>query len=171
MFIYDSVKSGVESNIKLMPETSSAIISVLQGPYREDEKHMTLYWEAMVSIRRLMITAMTLVSNASIRMMVVTALSTAFLYQHIHLYPFQVKTSNYIEGLSLSLLTLASVINLLKASFTDSGVVPTGPSIPFFKGLELTEKLFVLIIIAYILLIEVRLRKQNRQRRSKSDNV
>ena len=171
MFIYDSVKSYVGSSNTTIPETSKAIISVLQGPYREDGKHMTLYWEAMVSIRRLVITAMTLVSNASIRMMIVTALSIAFLCQHFHLYPFQVKTSNYIEALSLSLLTLSSVINLLKASFTDSGVVPTGPSIPFFKGLELTEKLFVLILIAYILVIEFKLRKRNRKRKTKKENT
>ncbi len=42
--------------------SSQAIISVLQGPYRHDDKKMTLYWEAMISIRRLLITAMTLVT-------------------------------------------------------------------------------------------------------------
>ncbi len=136
--------------------TSDVILSNLQGPYREDSEQMTLYWEAMVSIRRLLITSMTLVGFPSIRMIIISVISMLFLYQHVRLHPFQVRTSNYVEGLSLLLLSISSVINLLKASLTDSGVVPSGPSVPFFKGLELCEKMFVFFIIAYILYIEVK---------------
>ncbi len=137
-------------------DAGKVIISVLQGPYRETSNMMTVNWEAMVSIRRLLITGMTLVSFASIRMVTITILCIAFLCHHIHLYPFRVKTSNVVETLSLSLLTITSVTNLLKASLTDSGVIPTGPSVPFFKTLELCEKIFVLILIGSIIVIEVK---------------
>ena len=144
------------SVIQVESPASDVILSVLQGPYREDDKHMTLYWEAMVSIRRLLITSMTLAGFPSIRIIFIAVLCMLFLYQHVRLHPFHVRTSNYVEGLSLLLLSIASMINLLKASLTDSGVVPTGPSVSFFKGLELCEKMFVFFIIACIILIEVR---------------
>ncbi len=105
---------------------------------------------------------MTLVSYASIRIIIITTLCLIFLIQHIYISPFLVRTSNDVETVSLSLLVLTSMINLLKASLTDSGVVPSGPSVPFFKSIELCEKMFVLIIIAYILLVELRLRKGNK---------
>ncbi len=145
-----------------MSEESKAVISVLQGPYRGDDMQVTIYWESVVSIRRLLITGMTLVGYASIRMTIITALCLIFLVQHIYKSPFQVRSSNDVEALSLSLLVLTSVINLLKASLTDSGVVPSGPTTPFFKGLELCEKMFVLIIIAYILFVEVKFRKEKK---------
>ena len=161
MLIYGCIKRK-DSKIAQQPvlsKESEVIISVLQGPYRDDEKHQTLYWEAMVSVRRLLITGMTLVSYASIRLIIITALGLIFQIQHIYMSPFLVRTSNDVETVSLTLLVLTSVINLLKASLTDSGVVPSGPSVSFFKSIELCEKMFVLIIIAYILLVELRLRK------------
>ncbi len=106
---------------------------------------------------------MTLVPYASIRMIIITALSLAFLIQHNYIRPFHVKTSNDVETASLALLLMTSVINLLKASLTDSGVVPSGPSVPFFKSLELGEKMFVLLIISCTLLTELKLRKNRKK--------
>ena len=149
------------SNVKDQPtsKTGKIIISVLQGPYREDNVQMTLYWEAMVSIRRLVITAMTLVGYASIRMMIVTAFCMIFLLQHVYMMPFKVRGSNHVESFSLLLLSLNSVINLLKALMTDSGIVPAGPSVSFFKGLEFLEKILVIVLIIYIILAEVNKRR------------
>ncbi len=153
-----STTTNKKSNQTASSDAGTVIMSVLQGPYRESSssEYLTVYWEAMVSIRRLLITAMTLVSYASIRMITITILCIAFLCHHIHLYPFHVKTSNFMETLSLSLLIVTSVINLLKASLTDSIIVPTGPSVPFFKTLELCENMFVLILIGSILVVEVK---------------
>ncbi len=148
-----------------LSKTSNLVISILQGPYKDDEKNMTLFWEAMVSIRRLLITSMTLVPYVSIRMSIISALSLVFLIQHNHISPFQVRTSNNIETLSLALLCATSVINLLKATLTDSGVVPSGPSVHFFKSLEFCEKLFVFFIIGFIFSIEFKLWKK-RDRKS-----
>ncbi len=147
-------ENRVTTESSTFSQESEAIISVLQGPYREDEKHMTLYWEAMVSIRRLLMCAMTLVSYASIRMMILLALCGVFLSQHIYLLPFKVKASNSAETLSLFLLLIEAAINLLRASLTDSGVVPSGPSVPFFKGLEMSEKFLVVILVAFIIVRE-----------------
>ncbi len=140
-------------------EVLGAILSLLQGPYRDDQNNTTQYWEAMVSMRRLLISAMTLVSYASIRMMIIMALSGIFLIQHIYLCPFAVRTSNHVETFSLFLLLLMSGINLLKASLTDSGVIPSGPSVPFFKGLEFSEKCLIIALICIILIIEVRIKQ------------
>ncbi len=140
-----------------IPATSEAIISVLQGPYRA-ERQTTLNWEAMISIRRLIITALTLVSHSTTRMTVITILSLVFLCQHIYLKPFIVKTSNYIETLSLSLFLVLSVFNILKGSLADSGVLPSGPNVSFYKRMELFEKSCVLVIILAIMVVEIRMR-------------
>ena len=51
-----------------LSEESQAIISVLQGPFRvsKNDSHKILYWEVMISIRRLLISAMTLIPFGSI---------------------------------------------------------------------------------------------------------
>ncbi len=138
-----------------LTEESKAIISVLQGPYREGDNSTTLYWEALVSLRRLLITAMTLVGTASIRMIFITAFCIIFIIQHVHHAPFKVKQSNRVELLSLFLLSLVAVINLLKASLIDSGVVPFGPSVSFFKSLEVTEDTLLIILTAFIVFVEI----------------
>ncbi len=169
-FMHDRSKAGkakARDNNELS-ESARGIISTLQGPYREDDKHMTLYWEAMVSFRRLLITAMTLIPFSSIRMVIISILNAIFLSHHFYLQPFHVQTSNYVEGLSLLFLTFVSMINGLKSFLTDSGVIPDGPIVPFLKSLELFEKLFVLIIIAYIMFIEFKRALHSRKSRSSS---
>ena len=158
VIIQEGKTTGSDNHSNLLPLSVSArvIIAVLQGPYRQDSKHLTLYWEAMVCIRRLLITVMRLISYASIRMIIINILSSLFLIQHLYFFPFNVKTSNYVESLSLLLLLITSVINLLKASLTDSGVIPSGPSVQFFKGLETCERLFIMFIIIFIVFIELK---------------
>ncbi len=153
-----------------LPKASETVIYALQGPYRDDQ-HMTAYWEAMISIRRLLITGMTLVGFASIRMIIISVLCLIFLVQHIFMMPFEVKTSNYIETVSLLLLSITGMINLLKASLTDTGVVPAGPTVPFFKALEFSEKMFVLLIIAYVFVIELKSRQDKRKFHTTEKNV
>ncbi len=166
-----SNKSFDSPDKPVLSEKSEAIISVLQGPYRDDEKDWTIYWEAMVSIRRLLITGMTLVSYASIRMIIIMALNLIFLVQHDYMKPFEARNSNDVEALSLALLVVTSVTNLLKALLTDSGIVPSGPTVPFFKSLEVCEKTFVLLIIAYIFLIEVRLWTAKKKEKPKQNSA
>ncbi len=147
-----------------LSEESETIIANLQGPYRVDSVHMTLYWEAMVSLRRLLIVSMTLIGYASIRMICIASLCGVFTVQHVYLMPFYVKTSNHLETVSLCLLTLVAIVNLLKASLTDSRVIPAGPSVSFFTGLEFMEKIMVLVLIAIIIVIELYLKLKNRKK-------
>ncbi len=145
-----------------MSEEAKAIISVLQGPYREDEKNVTLYWEAMVSLRRLLITIMTLIGSASIRMVIITGFCILFLVQHIYTVPFKAKQSNHVETMSLVLLSFVAVINSLKSILTDSGTIPTGPSVSFFKGLEFTEHILLVTLLAFIAFVEIKGRAQKK---------
>ncbi len=145
---------------------SDAILSVLQGPYKEDDGHITIYWEAMISTKRLLITAMTLITNASIRMCFITALCIIFFGHHIYVMPFLRHSSNFVEALSLLSLSFISVINLLKASLTESGVVPFGPSVQLFKSLEVCERSFILIILVYILKIELSMQKSKKNEKA-----
>ncbi len=145
-----------------------AIVSALQGPYREDEKHMTLYWESVVTLRRLLITGVGLVGYASIRMTIIFGFCIFFLLHHCYCLPFQVRTSNNIESLSLAFLVVVAAMNLLKACLTEAGVVPSGPSVPFFKGLEFSEKFLAIILIVIIVLTEIFL-KVKRSQESKQE--
>ena len=81
MYILLKNNSTFPPSSELLHE-SQAVISVVQGPHKDDENDFTLYWEAMVSIRRLMKTRMTLVIHASIQMVIITALCLIFLIRH-----------------------------------------------------------------------------------------
>ncbi len=80
-------------NTNGLSEASKTIICVLQGPYKETGKQIVLYWEAIISTRRFLLTAMTLIPSGSIRMTTVTVLCSIFLYQHVYFLPFKFKLS------------------------------------------------------------------------------
>ncbi len=132
-------KIGEEQRLKYeSPPVVNLILSVLQGPYKGSENETSMYWEAMVSVRRLLIISMTLISYESIRMVAITGLCIIFLAQHVCMYPFKVKSSNQCEMISLMLLTFAAVINLLKA-LQILVLFPQGHLYPFLKGWNLLK--------------------------------
>lgn len=147
---------------KTISSASKAIIYVLQGPYREDEKHYTLYWEAVVSLRRLMITG-TLIATSLLQMIIASSLCVLFLIQHNYYQPFQLTVSNHVETFSLGLLCFVASINLLKASLNDFGVTPSGPAVPLLKGLQSIEKSLIIILIIFICLVEFKSWRKNRK--------
>ncbi len=149
-----SIKTDKETPIS---ETSEAIICVLQGPYREDPNYHTLYWEAVISTRRLMITA-TLIANSFMQMIIMSLLCATFLCHHIYFQPFEVPISNQVEAFSLLLLCFIASVNLLKASLADFGVIPSGPFVQSLKGLQSIEKSAILILITFICVIEIKMR-------------
>ncbi len=70
-----------------LSEVSTAMLSVMQGPYRQDPDHMTLYWESVVCVRRLLISGLILLSYESIRMSIILALmlySSSTIFTDIH---------------------------------------------------------------------------------------
>ncbi len=96
-----------QSNVDI-PSTD-AILYVLQGQFRDDANHRTLYWEAIISVRHLLITGMILFPYSSIRMIVLSILCALFLIHHNYRMPFQIRTSNHVE--TLSLLFTAGICN------------------------------------------------------------
>ena len=137
-------------------DTSLMLLSVLQGPYRKDKRNIVQNWEAMISLQRLLITALTLLNYPSVRMLIISCMFLLFLGSQVYLSPFKVPSSNQVETMSLFLLAVVALFNLMKALLTEVGVVPSGPSVIFFKGLEFMEKMFVLILILVILIVETR---------------
>ena len=145
---------GIKEDVDEMA-LSKEILSVLQGPYKSHAGQLAMNWEAVISMRRFLLSAMTLMGYASIRMVIILCLNGLFLLHHMNIFPFQTQLSNQIESISLLLLIVISALNLLKASLTDSGVIPSGPSVSFFKGLEFMEKISVVVLISSILFGEV----------------
>ena len=159
-----------QSLLKLHKDTTTAytgasetIISVLQGPYRNDPKHHTLYWEAVVSTRRLMITA-TLIGSGLMQIILVSVLCAIFLCHHIYFQPFQMATSNLVETFSLLFLCFGASINLLKACLIDFGVIPSGPAVTILQSLLSVEKSLTITLICIILIVELQARAKNRIR-------
>ncbi len=151
-----------ELSTKPIPTVSKEVLSVLQGPFRTSAESKPLYWEAVISFRRLLLSAMIFIPFISIRMVITVMLCVLFQIHHAHVMPFQNRNSNHIETLSLNLLVLAAVFNLLKSTLTDTGAIPTGPTVPFFKTLEFAEKAMVILLIAAVILVEVKSRLQQK---------
>ncbi len=143
---------------------ANSILSVLQGPYRKDNQSMAIYWEAMVFLRRLLTTVMKLIGLEFVQMLILTGLWIIFLLQHVHIAPFEVRSSNHVETLSLTLLVMVAMINLLKAFLADSGLILSGPTVPIVQGLEFAEKISAIILLLYITFTEINYRR--RQKRS-----
>ncbi len=111
-----------------------------------------------------MTTAMKLVGLASVRMMFLTVLWAFFLAQHIYFSPFEVRSSNNVETLSLFLLLVVAVTNLIKSFLADSGLVLSGPTVPFVQSLEFGENTMIFILAIYIGITELRLQRSNRKK-------
>ncbi len=133
---------------------SSTILSVLQGPYITSQSD----WEAVMIIRRLFLSITPLINNAIIQMIFNCSFCAVFLVHHLMVKPFIFTPSNKVETLSLLLLIWVAIVNLLKASYTEMGEIPTGPAADIFQTLKFCENLLILLVIAYMLSIEVHLR-------------
>ena len=136
-------------------QSSEEILSVLQGPYRRNSHNEPLYWEAIVTLRRLLLTGMQLVPRTTIRMIITVFLCVTFLIHHTNVMPFTVRTSNHIETISLCFLIMSAVFNLLKGILTESGITPAGPNIALFKRIEFIEKMMVILLILSIIIVEI----------------
>ncbi len=158
-------RSKNESGNVNYPESkaTNAVLGALQGPYKGNE-NITAYWEAMVCLRRLLTTGMKLISLTSVRMMLTTILWVIFLIQHNTFSPFEVKMSNHVETFSIFLLVVTAVVNLLKAFLVDSGVVLSGPSVPFVKGLETVGKMMGIFLLVFIIMIEIKSQRVNKKK-------
>ncbi len=132
---------------------TNTILSVLQGPYITSHSD----WEAVMIVRRLFLSITPLINNAIIQMIFNCSFCAIFLVHHLMVKPFIFKPSNKVETLSLLLLIWVAIVNLLKASYTEMGEIPTGPAADIFQTLKFCENLLIVLVIAHILFIEVNL--------------
>ncbi len=135
-------------------EQEKALYEEFVGGYSESERG-TQYWECVVMVRRLLISATTLIPSSIIQLSASFALCLVFLLHHSHVKPFKYSISNKTETLSLSLLVAVAAINLLRACFTYLGVNPYGDQVEYMNNLGLLESMFVVFLFLFIILSEI----------------
>ncbi len=146
--------------------SENAIYCGFKGGFRES-KEGTQYWECVLMLRRLLISATILVPNSMMQLSLCAALCTMFLLHHAHVKPFEHAITNVAEALSLTLLIGVVCINLLKSSFIYQGVSPQGFQLTIMSMLQMVEVVFVIVLIAFIICVEAmaQIRKRIAQRR------
>ncbi len=155
-------KSNDLSSIDDVDSHGSAILQVLQGPYKKEAST----WEAVIILRRLSLSVTSLISNIFIQMLLNSLLCIFFFGHHLVVKPFVFSGSNRIESLSLSLLLIAAIINLSKSSFIELGLMPTGPFIDIFNILEVFENAVLFVLVGFIIFIEIRFKLSARPKGS-----
>ena len=80
-------RSGSKNNSGSVSPASREILSVLQGPYRLSDKDEPLYWEAIISFRRLLLSGITFINYGSFRLLITVILCVIFHFHHIMFYP------------------------------------------------------------------------------------
>ena len=128
---------------------ANAIYDGFAGGFRESN-YGTQYWEAVLMLRRLLISATILIPDALVQLCVCLALCLVFLIHHLKRNPFVHSVSNEAETFSLSLLCGVAVINLLK----DAELNPESHRAELLNHLELVEGMFVVLLIAFIVCFE-----------------
>ena len=105
-------------------ETGRAISAAFIDAYRVDLP-LSLCWEGVMTLRRLVLAIVsTFVGNvlySHMALMVVTFMSLAL---HLSVKPFKNRSCNTVETISLMMHLFFSIMNLLKASYFQSGEVP-----------------------------------------------
>ncbi len=133
----------------------SHILQCLQGPYRTTN-NVAQYWESVMILRRLLLGATKLIPNQVIQISLCLLLCIIFLQHQNQKQPFLHPASNSTEILSLLMLCLVGVINLFKAFYLNQGIVPQGSNLSILMVLELIENLFLLVLIFFIIVSELK---------------
>ncbi len=134
-------------------DAESEIYDGFKGGFRETEGGAQ-YWETVLMLRRLAISATILFTNAMVQLTLCLALSILFLVHHLSQKPFVYIVSNQAETLSLSMLFGIAAINLLKATVMYSTISVEGPQKEVLLDMELMEIMFVVILIGFIVCSE-----------------
>ncbi len=131
------------------------ILKSLRGPYRDDEDQVTIYWEAVVEFRRLIISMLILIPNDVIRLILATLACIAFLIHHSMIQPFHRFQSNIVETISLLGLCIVSVTGILQATFTELEAIPRGTHIVILSVMQWISSLMGFVIILSIVVVEL----------------
>ncbi len=134
-------------------DVEQAIYDGFKGGFKESEGG-TQYWETVLMLRRLSISATILFTNSLIQLTLCLTLCIAFQIHHLTKKPFVHYISNNAETLSLSLLCGTAAINLLKANVLYSSVSVQGSQKEVLLDMELMEIMFVVFLIGFIVCCE-----------------
>ncbi len=119
------------------------------------ELNSAVYWEGVMEFRRLVLNALTLVDNDIIRLTLISVTCLVILLHHMYVKPFKLARSNKAETLSLSFLLIISVMNAMKAVFTENGVIPEGPNETLLLFFQRADNIFLFVLISFIVGIEL----------------
>ncbi len=176
----------------LHSDTTQVILDCLQGPYREDDKTLiwyakpaftegtqknakgfftmshiasAVYWEGIMEFRRLVLAFLSLVDNQILRLTLIALTCLVILTHHLVVKPFKLSQSNTAETLSLSFLLMSSAMNLVKATFSEFGMIPDGPNESLLSFLNKADHIMLFLLISFIVLIELYYFCQERYKR------
>lgn len=126
--------------------SDSEVLEVLHGPFRPPTQHThgSLHWESVLIGRRFVLLSLqAFISNPMVRLAGMTAVCVFITVHHAIKAPYQDPKANDLETVSLASLTILGIINLSRAAFVATGVVPDGPSQTFFIVLQRVEIVFL----------------------------
>ena len=115
------------------------IKQVLHGPFRagSSEDHGTLYWESVLTGRRLILLVIhTFATDPTIRFVCLSCACVIILVHHLTVRPFCERKANICEGFSLLSLVVICMFSLTEATLISHGIDATGPSKDLFSALQ-----------------------------------
>ena len=118
------------------------IKQVLHGPFRagSSEDHGTLYWESVLTGRRLILLVIhTFATDPTIRFVCLSCACVIILVHHLTVRPFRERKANICEGFSLLSLVVICIFSLTEATLISHGIDATGPSKDLFSALQWIE--------------------------------
>ena len=123
-------------------DDAEEIKQVLHGPFRagSSEDHGTLYWESVLTGRRLILLVIhTFATDPTIRFVCLSCACVIILVHHLTVRPFRERKANICEGFSLLSLVVICMFSLTEATLISHGIDATGPSKDLFYALQWIE--------------------------------
>ena len=123
-------------------DDAKEIKQVLHGPFRvgSSEDHGTLYWESVLTGRRLILLVIhTFATDPTIRFVCLSCACVIILVHHLTVRPFCERKANICEGFSLLSLVVICMFSLTEATLISHGIDPTGQSKDFFHAVQWIE--------------------------------
>ena len=123
-------------------DDAEEIKQVLHGPFRagSSEDHGTLYWESVLTGRRLILLVIhTFATDPTIRFVCLSCACVIILVHHLTVRPFRERKANICEGFSLLNLVVICMFSLTEATLISHGIDATGPSKDLFSALQWIE--------------------------------
>ena len=123
-------------------DDAEEVKQVLHGPFRagSSEDHGTLYWESVLTGRRLILLVIhTFATDPTIRFVCLSCACVIILVHHLTVRPFRERKANICEGFSLLSLVVICMFSLTEAKLISHGIDATGLSKDLFYALQWIE--------------------------------